>query len=51
MRKVEIEMLITDERTRLEQEIQETDKQINQLVYDLFEITDAERKVIEGSLK
>lgn len=42
---------ITDERARIEQEIQETDKQINQLVYDLYEITEAERKIIEDSLK
>jgi adenine-specific DNA-methyltransferase len=41
---------ITDERARLEQEIQETDNKINQLVYELYDITEAERKVIEDSL-
>lgn len=40
---------ITDERARLEQEIQETDNLINQLVYEIYEISDAEKKIIEDS--
>ncbi|MCW4000991.1 MAG: N-6 DNA methylase [Candidatus Bathyarchaeota archaeon] len=42
---------LTDERTQLEQEIQETDAQIDRLVYELYSISDAERKVIEESLR
>lgn len=41
---------ITDERANLEKEILETDKQINQIVYNLYEITEAEKKVIEDNL-
>ena len=42
---------IIDERARLEQEIQDTFNQINQLVYTLYDVTDAEKKVIENSLR
>ena len=35
---------------RLEREIASTDAEIDNLVYELYGITDAERKIIEGSL-
>jgi hypothetical protein len=33
----------------IEREIAATDVQIDNLVYDLYALTDAERKIIEGS--
>jgi type I restriction-modification system DNA methylase subunit len=41
----------TDERARIEEEVQKTDLEIDDFVYKLYEITDAERKIIEESLK
>ncbi len=41
----------TDERQRLEREIQEVDNQIDQEVYKLYGITPGEQKIIEESLK
>ncbi|MCX6768296.1 MAG: N-6 DNA methylase, partial [Candidatus Micrarchaeota archaeon] len=41
----------TSERQNLEEEIQRTDRQIDELVYKLYGITEEERKTIEESLK
>ncbi|RLJ07848.1 MAG: hypothetical protein DRP16_02615, partial [Candidatus Aenigmatarchaeota archaeon] len=41
----------TDERARIEEEIKKTDKEIDELVYKIYGITEKEKKVIEGSLK
>lgn len=41
----------TDERRKIEEEIKKTDAEIDELVYKLYEITDAEKKIIEGSLR
>lgn len=41
----------TDERSRIEQEIKKTDTQIDALVYQIYALTPAEQKIIEGSLK
>ena len=41
----------TDEKTRLEKEIQKTDEEINQKVYEIYGITKEEQKIIEESLK
>lgn len=37
------------ERTAIERQIQATDKQIDQLVYKLYELTDEEIKIVEGN--
>ncbi|MDE1798030.1 MAG: hypothetical protein KGH63_01330, partial [Candidatus Micrarchaeota archaeon] len=41
----------TSERQRLEKEIADTDKQIDELVYDLYGLTNEERKIIEEAVK
>jgi len=41
----------TDERARIEEEKKKTDAEIDELVYKLYDITDAEKKIIEESLK
>ena len=41
----------TDERARLEEEIKKTDKEIDELVYKLYGITEKEKNIIEDSLK
>ena len=41
----------TDEKTRLEKEIQKTDDEIDQEVYKLYGITKEEQKIIEESLR
>ncbi len=41
----------TDEKTRLEKEIQKTDDEIDQEVYKVYGITKEEQKIIEESLK
>jgi hypothetical protein len=41
----------TSERQRLEAEIVRTDAEIDELVYQLYGITDEEKKIIEESLK
>lgn len=40
---------MTDERVQIENQIIETDKQIDDIVYRLYDITEAERRIIEGS--
>lgn len=40
----------TDEKTRLEQEITETDSKIDQLVYGLYGITKEEQRIVEESI-
>lgn len=40
--------LAPSELERLEHEVAATDAEIDNLVYDLYRITDEERKVIEG---
>lgn len=40
----------TDERQRIEEEIKKTDAEINELVYQLYDITESEKKIIEESL-
>jgi len=41
----------TDERSRIEEEIKETDAEIDELVYKIYGITEEEKKIIEESLK
>lgn len=41
----------TEERARIEDEIKRTDKEIDELVYKLYGITNDERKIIEESLQ
>ncbi len=41
----------TDARSQVEEEIRKTDAEIDGLVYELYGITEEEKKVIEGSLK
>jgi len=41
----------TDERKRIEEEIEKIDKEIDNLVYNIYGITDQEKKIIEESLK
>jgi hypothetical protein len=41
----------TDKRKRIEEEIERTDKEIDELVYKLYGITEKEKKIIEESLK
>jgi len=36
---------------KIKQEIAETDKKIDEMVYDLYGITEEERKIIEESFK
>jgi hypothetical protein len=40
---------MTDERVEIEEEIAKTDKQIDDIVYRLYDIDEAERRSIEGS--
>jgi len=47
----EIGEKLTDERTRIENEIKKIDRQIDELVYEIYGITEAEKKIIENSLK
>ena len=42
---------LTDERTRIEDEIKKTDSAIDNDVYAIYGITDAEREIIENSLE
>jgi len=37
-----------DERTRLERQIAATDQRIDRLVYELYELTEAEIRIVEG---
>jgi type I restriction-modification system DNA methylase subunit len=42
---------LTDERTRLEEEMKRIDAEIDNLVYEIYGLTDDEKKIIENSLK
>jgi hypothetical protein len=42
---------LTDERTRIENEIKKTDGQIDELIYKIYGITEAEKEIIEESSK
>lgn len=42
---------LTDERVRIEGEIKKTDSEIDELVYKIYGITDAEKEIIESSLR
>jgi len=42
---------LTDERAGIEKEIKKIDGQIDELVYEIYGITEAEKKIIENSLK
>ncbi|MBS3126351.1 hypothetical protein J4453_02830 [Candidatus Woesearchaeota archaeon] len=41
----------TDEKARLEKEIQKLDNEIDEEIYKLYGITEEEKKIIEDSLK
>lgn len=41
----------TEERIKIEKELQETDNAIDDLVYNLYDMTEEERKLIEKSTK
>ena len=41
----------TLEKQKIEQEIKKTDNEIDELVYQLYGITEDEKKIIEESLK
>ena len=41
----------TDEKARLEKEIQKLDTEIDEEVYKLYRITEDEKEIIEGSMK
>lgn len=41
----------TDERCRIEEEIKKRDAEIDELVYDIYGITEEERKIIENSFE
>jgi hypothetical protein len=45
------EAKIPDEKTKLQRQISATDRQIDQLVYDLYNLTPEEIKIIEGTNK
>jgi type I restriction-modification system DNA methylase subunit/mRNA-degrading endonuclease HigB of HigAB toxin-antitoxin module len=47
----EIDNKQTDERFKLEKEIAETDKKIDELVYDLYGLTAEERKIVEEAVR
>jgi hypothetical protein len=38
---------VPDEKTKIQRQINNTDKQIDQLVYDLYSLTDEEIKIVE----
>jgi len=42
---------LTDERAGIEKEIKKIDGQIDELVYEIYGITEAEKKIIENNLK
>jgi type I restriction-modification system DNA methylase subunit len=42
---------LTDERTRIEEDIKKTDAEIDESVYKIYGITEDEKKIIEESLK
>jgi adenine-specific DNA-methyltransferase len=42
---------LTDKRARIENKIKKTDSEIDELVYRIYGITDAEKEIVENSLK
>jgi adenine-specific DNA-methyltransferase len=42
---------MTDERARIEEQIKKTEAEIDEMVYKIYGITEAEKEIIEGSLK
>jgi hypothetical protein len=42
---------MTDEMTRIEEDINKTDAEIDNIVYEIYGLTDAEKKIVENSLK
>ncbi len=48
--KVKTGAFLTDERKKIEFEIQKNDQAIDELVYKLYELTDEEIKIIEKQL-
>ena len=40
---------LTDEKATIERELTEIDAKLDSLVYDLYELTEVERKIVEGS--
>jgi len=42
---------MTDERARIEDGLKKTDSEIDELVYKIYGITDAEKEIVENSLK
>ena len=42
---------IPDDKTKIQRQIDATDKQIDKLVYDLYGLTEEEIKIVEGSVK
>ena len=42
---------LTDERTRIKDEIKKTDSEIDNAIYRLPSITDAEKEIIENTIK
>ena len=47
---LEIGNKLTDERARIENKIKKVDREIDQLVYKVYGITDKEQKIIEGNI-
>ena len=48
---LEIEILCSDhEKTALQRQIDATDRQVDQLVYELYGLTEEEVKIVEGSV-
>jgi len=42
---------LTDERARIEEQVKKTDAEIDDLVYEIYGITEAEKKIIENNLE
>jgi len=42
---------VPDDKTRIQRQIDATDKQIDKLVYDLYGLTEEEIKIVENSSK
>jgi predicted nucleic acid-binding Zn-ribbon protein len=42
---------LTDEKTRIEKEVSETDERIDALVFEIYGINAEEKKIIESSLR
>jgi len=40
----------TDERQRLESEIRKSEKEIDELIYDIYGMSDAEKKIIDDMI-